>query len=176
MKQQIDTKGLQSIVDGQLALGLKAVEAAEQLGALQLNTTKALLEQSVKQHQALLGVKTPQELGAIANDASKPLAQITQNYLTEATALALDSSRAVALTTEAQVQEGYRAVSAWLDEAAKTAPAGSESFFKAAREMIAVSEKAWGQFMRQTASMNEQAERYVVSPTNAPKSKTKRST
>ena len=54
MKQQIDTKGLQSIVDGQLALGLKAVEAAEQLGALQLNVTKALLEQSVKQHQALL--------------------------------------------------------------------------------------------------------------------------
>ena len=65
MKQPIDTKGLQSIVDGQLALGLKAVEAVEQLGALQLNTTKALLEQSVKQHQALLGVKTPQDLGAI---------------------------------------------------------------------------------------------------------------
>lgn len=61
MKQPIDTKGLQSIVDGQLALGLKAVEAVEQLGALQLNTTKALLEQSVKQHQALLGVKTPQD-------------------------------------------------------------------------------------------------------------------
>jgi phasin family protein len=176
MKQPIDTKGLQSIVDGQLALGLKAVEAVEQLGALQLNTTKALLEQSVKQHQALLGVKTPQDLGAIANDASKPLAQITQNYLTEATALARDTSRAVALTTEAQVQEGYRAVSTWLDEAAKAAPAGSESFFKAAREMIAVSEKAWGQFIRQTESMNEQAELYVVSPANAPKGKSKRST
>ncbi len=176
MKKHMDTKGLQSIADGQLALGLKAVEAAEQLGALQLNTTKALLEQSVKQHQALLGVKTPQEFGAIANDASKPLAQITQNYLTEATALALDSSRAAALTTEAQVQEGYRAVSTWLDEAAKTAPAGSESFFKAAREMIAVSEKAWGQFIRQTESMSEQAELYVVSPTTSPKSKPKRST
>ena len=82
MKKQIDTKGLQSIVDGQLALGLKAVEAAEQLGALQLNTTKALLEQSVKQHQALLSVKMPQEFGAIANDASKPLAQITQTIVT----------------------------------------------------------------------------------------------
>ena len=64
----------------------------------------------------------------------------------------------------------------WLDEAAKAAPAGSESFFKAAREMIAVSEKAWGQFIRQTESMNEQAELYVVSPTASPKSKTKRST
>jgi len=174
MKKHMDTKGLQSIADGQLALGLKAVEAAEQLGALQLNTTKALLEQSVKQHQALLGVKTPQELGAIANDASKPLAQITQNYLTEAATLALDTSKAAALTTEAQVQEGYRAVSTWLDEAAKTAPAGSESFFKAAREMIAVSEKAWGQFIRQTESMSEQAELYVVSPTTSPRSKAKR--
>jgi hypothetical protein len=42
--------------------------------------------------------------------------------------------------------------------------------------MIAVSEKAWGQFMRQTASMNEQAELYVVSPTTSPKGNSKRST
>ena len=42
--------------------------------------------------------------------------------------------------------------------------------------MIAVSEKAWGQFMRQTESMSEQAELYAVSPTTSPKSKPKRST
>ncbi|NBP40658.1 MAG: phasin family protein, partial [Betaproteobacteria bacterium] len=93
-----DTQGLQSVLDGQLALGLKAVEAIEQLGALQVKTTKALIEQTTEQQAALLGTKSPQELSALASGASQPLAEISLSYLTEATALAMDTSRAVALT------------------------------------------------------------------------------
>jgi len=61
MKTTFDTQGLQSVLDGQLALGLKAVEAIEQLGALQVKTTKALIEQTTEQQAALLGTKSPQE-------------------------------------------------------------------------------------------------------------------
>ncbi|NBS40874.1 MAG: hypothetical protein EBS73_16820, partial [Betaproteobacteria bacterium] len=64
MKTTFDTQGLQSVLDGQLALGLKAVEAIEQLGALQVKTTKALIEQTTEQQAALLGTKSPQELSA----------------------------------------------------------------------------------------------------------------
>ena len=174
MKTTFDTQGLQSVLDGQLALGFKAVEAIEQLGALQVKTTKALMEQTANQQAALLGTKSPQELAALASGASEPLAKISLSYLTEATALAMDTSRAVALTTEAKVQEGYRAATSWLDEAAKSAPPGSEAFFKAAREMITVSEKAWSQFLQQAHVASEQVELYVVEPTMATKAKPKR--
>jgi hypothetical protein len=40
--------------------------------------------------------------------------------------------------------------------------------------MIALSEKAWGQFMRQTESMNEQADRYVFSASTPGKGRAKR--
>ncbi|NBT72375.1 MAG: hypothetical protein EBT36_13615, partial [Betaproteobacteria bacterium] len=70
MKTTFDTQGLQSVLDGQLALGLKAVEAIEQLGALQVKTTKALIEQTTEQQAALLGTKSPQELSALASGAS----------------------------------------------------------------------------------------------------------
>lgn len=174
MKTTFDTQGLQSVLDGQLALGLKAVEAIEQLGALQVKTTKALIEQTTEQHAALLGTKSPQELSALASGASQPLAKISLSYLTEATALAMDTSRAVALTTEAKVQESYRAATSWLDEAAKSAPPGSEAFFKAAREMITVSEKAWSQFLQQAHVASEQVELYVVQPTETQKAKGRR--
>ena len=77
MKTTFDTQGLQSVLDGQLALGFKAVEAIEQLGALQVKTTKALMEQAANQQAALLGTKSPQELAALASGASEPLAKIS---------------------------------------------------------------------------------------------------
>lgn len=174
MHMNVDTTGIKSLIDGQLALGLKAIEATERLSALQVKAAKAMIEQSAKQQTALLTLKKPQDLAPLANEAVQPFAQISLSFLTEVTALALDSSRNIALTSEAKVQEGYRAVGAWLDQAAKAAPTGTEHMFNLARETLTTSEKAWSHLMQQASAVNDQVELYVVPATTTAKAKGRR--
>jgi len=57
MHMNVDTTGIKSLIDGQLALGLKAIEATERLSALQVKAAKAMIDQSAKQQAALLTLK-----------------------------------------------------------------------------------------------------------------------
>ena len=162
MPMNFDTTRVQSLIDGQLALGLKAIEATERLSTLQVKATKGFIEQSLKQQGALLTIKKPQDFVPLVIEAAQPFAQISLSLLTEVAAIAVDSGRSLALTSEAKVQEGYRAVGVWLDEAAKTAPAGTEPLFKVARETLSTNEKAWSHLMQHASAVNDQVELYVV--------------
>lgn len=105
----------------------KAFEGVEKLVDLNLQATKAALSESAQNTQALMSVKDAQELLALQANLMQPLAEKTAAYSRHLYEIASGTGAEFTQAAEAQAADVQKKFMAVIDNAAKNAPAGSET-------------------------------------------------
>jgi phasin family protein len=116
-----------SQMDTLFGLTQKAFEGVEKLVELNLQATKAALSESANNAQALLSVKDAQELLNLQASLVQPLAEKTVAYSRHLYDIASGTGAEFSKAAEATAADTQKKFMAVVDNAAKNAPAGSET-------------------------------------------------
>ena len=109
--------------------------ATEKLVNLNLAAAKAAFADVSESGHALLAVRDPQELFALATGAAQPSLEKLVGYSRNAYGIATGANAELTKIIEAQLSDGNKKVADFIEFAAKNAPTGSEpavSMFKTA--------------------------------------------
>jgi phasin family protein len=150
-----------------LSLTNSAFANAERLAALNLNTARSVLEDSVSNTKALLGTKDVQELVSLQASLIQPLLEKSVSYARSVYEIASQGQEELAKVLEVQLAELNKNVSSALDKAAKSAPAGSDVAVAAVKSAIAAANSAYDNFSKAVKQATEIAEANVAAATNA---------
>lgn len=150
-----------------LSLTNSAFANAERLAALNLNTARSILEDSVTNAKSLLAVKDVQELVTLQTSMAQPLVEKAVAYARSVYEIASQSQEELSKVFEGQVAELNKGVATALDKAAKSAPAGSDVAVAAVKSAIAAANSAYDSFSKAAKQAAEIAEANVAAATNA---------
>lgn len=134
---------LKDNVDTFSSLAGSAFKRAERLVALNLDTSRAILEDSIASTRALLAAKTPQELSDAQATLLQPAIESGVALARTAYELALEAQQEAAALAESQIAELNKVLASSLEQAAKSAPAGSEGVFAAIKSVVAANNSAY---------------------------------
>ena len=170
-------------VETLLTVANTAFASAERLAALNLNTARAMLEDSVANAKALLGVKDVQQLIAMQTTLAQPAVEKAVAYSRSVYEIATQTQEELTKVVEGQFSEINKNVSVALDKAVKNAPAGSDVAVAAVKSAIAAANSAYDSMTKAAKQVAEIAEANVAAATtatvkavgsNAPAAKTKK--
>lgn len=108
-------------------LSLKVFDSMEQLTQLNLNTTKAALVDTHEQLQALLSAKDAQELFALQSEMVQPLAQKYVTWGREVYDIVSRTGSEFSKVLESKTEENREQFTTFVENAVRSAPAGSEA-------------------------------------------------
>ena len=131
-----------SSVETLFGLTGKAFEGVERLVELNVTATKAALAEAAGTTQALMGVKDAQELLALQAALFQPLAEKTAAYSRHLYDIASGTGAEFGKTFEEQAADAQRKFLAVVDNAAKNAPAGSETAVAVLKSAVAAGTNA----------------------------------
>lgn len=129
-------------VETLFGLTAKAFEGVEKLVELNLTATKAALAEAAGTTQAALGVKDAQELLALQASLFQPLAEKTAAYSRHLYDISAATTAEFNRTFESQAAEVQQKFLAVVDNAAKNAPAGSETAVAVFKSAVAAGNNA----------------------------------
>ncbi len=121
----------------------KAFEGVEKLVELNVQATKAALAETANHTQAVLGVKDAQELLALQAGLVQPLAEKTAAYSRHLYDIASAAGADLGKTFEAQTADAQKKFVGLVDNAAKNAPAGSETAVAVLKSAVAAANNAF---------------------------------
>ena len=142
-------------------------ESAERLIALNLNTTRAALEDGSAAVRALLAIKSPNELVALQNALIRPAGEKALAYFGSSYEILAQSVEEAIKPVEAQLAEIGKNVTAALQKAAKSAPAGSEVAVAAVQSVIAAANSAYDSVNKATRKVVQITEANVAATAKA---------
>lgn len=154
-------------VETLLTLANTAFASAERLAALNLNTARAILEDSVANAKALLGVKDVQELVGLQATLAQPAVEKAVAYSRSVYEIATQTQEEIGKVFEGQFAEVNKNVATALDKAAKNAPAGSDVAVAAVKSAIAAANSAYDSMTKAAKQVAEIAEANVAAATSA---------
>ncbi len=154
-------------VEALLTLANTAFASAERLAALNLNTARTLLEDSVASTKALLGAKDIQELISLQTSLTQPGVEKAVAYSRGIYEIASQTQEEISKIVEAQFSEANKNVSTALDKAAKNAPAGSDVAVAAVKSAMAAANSAYDSLTKAAKQVAEMTEANVAAATNA---------
>lgn len=154
-------------VETVLKLANSAIARAERLAALNLNTARSVLEDSVANTKTLLAVKNPQDVATLQAALAQPAVEKSVAYARSVYEIVAEGQQEVAKLFEEQIAELNKTVAAALDQAAKSAPAGTEGLFAAVKSAIAAGNSAYDNISKAAKQMTDVAEANVASATEA---------
>lgn len=131
--------------------------SAERLAALNLNTTRTMLEESLGTIRSVLAAKTPQELLSLHADLAQPAVEKAVAYARSAYEITAQSQEELSGLIEGQLAELNKTIAIALDTLVKTAPTGSEVTVSAVKSAIAATNHAFDSLnkaARQVAETN----------------------
>eukprot|EP00744_Colponema_vietnamica_P002724 GILI01004239.1.p2 GENE.GILI01004239.1~~GILI01004239.1.p2 ORF type:complete len:181 (-),score=46.77 GILI01004239.1:77-619(-) len=156
----------------------KAFESVEKLVELNVTATKAALAESAEHTQALFSVKDAQELLALQAGLFQPLAEKTAAYSRHLYDIASSTGADLGKTLESQTTEAQKKFASLVDNAAKNAPAGSETAVAILKSSVAAANNAFESVQKAVKQATDVAEANfaAVSSTavNAAKTATKK--
>lgn len=120
----------------------KAFEGVEKLVELNMTATKLALQEAAESTQAALGVKDAQELLALQAALFQPLAEKTAAYSRHLYDITAATGAEYGKTLEGQVSDAQKKFLAVVDNAAKNAPAGSETAVAVFKSAVAAGNNA----------------------------------
>jgi phasin family protein len=123
-------------------LTAKAFEGVEKLVELNVTASKAALTEAADTAQSILSVKDAQELLALQASLFQPLAEKTAAYSRHLYDIASSTSTEFGRAFEGQVAESQKKFLAVVDNAAKNAPAGSETAVAVFKSAVAAGNNA----------------------------------
>lgn len=154
-------------VETLLTLANAAFGSAERLAALNLNTARSFLEDSVTNAKTLLAAKDIQELANLQASLSQPMLEKSIAYARSVYEISTQSQEEISKVLEGQVSELNKNVAAALDKAAKSAPAGSDVAVAAVKSAIAAANSAYDSVSKAAKQVAEIAEANVAAATSA---------
>ncbi|MFM2275338.1 MAG: hypothetical protein RL211_1210 [Pseudomonadota bacterium] len=125
-----------------LGLTTKAFEGVEKIVELNLTASKAALTESGETAKAMLSVKDAQELLALQSGLFQPLAEKTAAYSRHLYDIASGSTAEFGKAFEGQAADAQKKFMGLVDNAAKNAPAGSETAVAVMKSAVAAANNA----------------------------------
>lgn len=147
-----------SNLDSALTLAGTALSCVERLAALNLNTGRSLLAAAVENSKALLSVKSPEELAAFQAEAARPPLETAVTYSRAAYAICAETTEEMNKIANAQFGVLRAETTAAIDQALKSAPAGSESAVVALKSTLAATDSAYNAIAKAAKQVGEMAE------------------
>jgi phasin family protein len=144
-----------------------AFASAERFAALNLNTARSMLEETVGNTKTLMAAKDPRELVALQTALAQPVLEKAVAYSRSAYDIATQTQEALAKLFESQVAALNDNVATALDKAAQNAPAGSDLAINAVKSAIAAANTAYDNMSKTAKQVAEMAEANVAAATSA---------
>jgi phasin family protein len=154
-------------IEALLTIVNTAFASTERLAALNLNTARSYMEDSMSSTKSLLGVKDPQELLGFQASLAQPNLEKAVSYSRSLYEIASQTQEEMGKVFEAQFAELNKTVSSALEQAAKNAPAGSDVAVAAVKSAIAAANSAYDSVTKAVKQVTEMAEANVAAATNA---------
>jgi phasin family protein len=154
-------------VETALTLANTAFASAERIAALNLNTARTLLEETVSTAKTLMGAKDAQELVNLQGSLAQPTLDKAIAYSRSLYEIATQTQEEFSKVFEAQFAEVNKNVASALDKAAKNAPAGSDVAVAAVKSAIAAANSAYDTITKAAKQVAEITEANVAAATSA---------
>jgi phasin family protein len=145
-------------VETLLGLTSKAFEGVEKIVELNLSASKAALAETGDTAKALLSAKDAQELLALQSGLFQPLAEKTAAYSRHLYDIATGSAAEFGKALEGQAAEAQQKFMGLVDNAAKNAPAGSETAVAVMKSAVAAASNALESVQKAVKQATEVAE------------------
>ena len=153
-------------VETLFGLTTKAFEGVEKLVELNLTASKAALTEAADTTQALLSVKDAQELLALQAAMFQPLAEKTAAYSRHLYDIASGTGAEFGKAFESQAADVQKKFLAVVDNAAKNAPAGSETAVAVFKSAVAAGNNALESVQKAVKQATDVAEANFTSVAN----------
>lgn len=154
-------------VEALLTVANTAFVSVERLAALNLNTARSALEDSVANTKAVLAVKDVQEFANLQATLARPSVEKAVAYARSVYEIATEAQGQLSKVAEEQVAEFNKSITFALDKAAKSAPAGSDVAVAAVKSAIAAANSAYDSMSKAAKQVAEIAEANVAAATDA---------
>lgn len=136
----------------------KAFEGVEKLVELNVTASKAALSEAASHTQAVLSVKDAQELLALQASLFQPLAEKTAAYSRHLYDIASGTGSEFTKAFESKTAEAQKAFAGLVDNAAKNAPAGSETAVAVMKSAVAAANNAFESVQKAVKQASDVAE------------------
>jgi phasin family protein len=146
---------------------------AEKLIELQLRTAKNFFADAVKNAKALAAVKDVQELTEIQTAIAQPVADKATTYARSVYAVIAETQAELNKFFEERIAETNKTFVTVLDQAVKSAPAGSDVAVAAVKSAMAAANQAYDAFSKATRQVAEATETTMTAATNTVATKKK---
>jgi phasin family protein len=123
-------------LDTSLGLANTALEGFQKLVELNVQAVKSMLFESQDAVRGALSVKDPQELSALQARLMQPTAEKVQSYSRQVLAIVAATQAGFAKVAEMQYEAHNHRVQTLVDNAAQSAPVGSEAAIAALKSTI----------------------------------------
>lgn len=130
----------------------------ERLAALNLNAARTLMEQGADTSRALLAARDAQALLSLQGKLAKTDAEKAADYSRKVYEIANQTREALSKVVESQVSELNTNLGKQLDQAVKTAPAGSDLALNSLRSALAAANSAYDSMSKAARQAGELAE------------------
>lgn len=131
-------------VDSLLSVANTALASAERIAALNLNTARAALEDTVTGVKSVLGAKDPQAALAAQTSLAQPAVEKAVAYSRSVYEITTQTQQELAKAVQSQFGDFQKSVAGLVELASKSAPAGSEGAVAAIQNAIAAANSAFG--------------------------------
>ncbi len=145
-------------VETLFGLTSKAFEGVEKLVELNMTASRAALAEAASQSQSALSVKDAQELLALQASLFQPLAEKTLSYSRHLYDIASGTSAEFGKAVEGQASEAQKKFAGLIDNAAKNAPAGSETAVAVMKSAVSAANNALESIQKSVKQATELAE------------------
>ncbi len=162
-------------VDSLLSVANTALASAERIAALNLNATRAALEDTVSGVKAALNAKDPKEALSIQSALAQPAVEKAIAYSRSVYEITAQTQQEMTKLLEAQFGDIQKSMAGLLESAAKSAPAGSEGAVAAIQNAIAAANSAFGNMNSVAKQFADAAQANIASATKAVTSATLKS-
>ena len=154
-------------VETLLTLANTAFASAERIAALNLNTARSVMEDSVSGAKALMGAKDVQEALSIQASLAQPNVEKAVAYSRSVYEISAQTQEELSKMVEAQFGDFQKTIAGLLDKAAKSAPAGSDVAVAAVKSAIAAANSAFDNMRKAAQQANELAQSNIAAATSA---------
>ncbi len=132
------------------ALTQKTFAGVEKLIELNMTVAKTSMEESSAAVKQMLAAKDPQEFFAMNAAQAQPGAEKAMSYVRHVAGIASEVQAEFTKAAEAQIAQASRQVVALVDEASKSAPAGSENAIAMFKSALGSANAGYEQMSRST--------------------------
>ncbi len=154
-------------VETMLSMANTGFAGVERLAALNLNSARSALEDGANNVKSMLGVKDPQELMKLQSTWAQPALEKVVAYWRNVYEINAQTQEEFVKMFETQYADFSKNVTAALDNAAKSAPAGSEAAVAAVKSALVAANSAYDNMSKTAKQVADIAEANVTAATNA---------